>query len=69
MSVTPDQILDCVDLTCPMPVLRTKQAIDALEVGQVLQLTATDHRARTHRLCREWPPVHLLDKEDLRGAI
>jgi len=42
MSVTPDQILDCVGLTCPMPVLRTKQAIDALEVGQVLQLTATD---------------------------
>lgn len=42
MSTTPDQILDCVGLTCPMPILRTKQAIDALEVGQVLQMTATD---------------------------
>jgi len=42
MSVTPDQILDCVGLTCPMPVLRTKQAIDTLDAGQVLQMTATD---------------------------
>ena len=42
MSITPDQVLDCVGLVCPMPVLRTKQAIDALDVGQVLQMTATD---------------------------
>ena len=42
MSTTPDQVLDCVGLVCPMPVLRTKQAIDAPDVGQVLQMTATD---------------------------
>ena len=45
MSITPDQVLDCVGLVCPMPVLRTKQAVDALDVGQVLQMTATDTAA------------------------
>ena len=26
----------------PMPILKTKQAVDALEAGQVLQMIATD---------------------------
>jgi tRNA 2-thiouridine synthesizing protein A len=42
MSVTPDQVLDCSGLACPMPILKTKKAIDDLEVGQVLQMVATD---------------------------
>lgn len=42
MPMTPDRVLDCVGLVCPMPVLRTKQAIDALDAGQVLQMIATD---------------------------
>ena len=42
MSVTPDQVLDCSGLACPMPILKTKQAVDALDAGQVLQMIATD---------------------------
>ncbi len=42
MSATPDQVLDCSGLACPMPILKTKQAIDALGVGQVLKMIATD---------------------------
>ena len=42
MSVTPDQVLDCSGLACPMPVIKTKKAIDGLQVGQVLQMIATD---------------------------
>jgi tRNA 2-thiouridine synthesizing protein A len=37
-----DQELDCSGLACPMPILKTKKAIDALQVGQVLKMTATD---------------------------
>jgi TusA-related sulfurtransferase len=37
-----DQVLDCTGLACPMPILKTKKAIDALQAGQVLQMTATD---------------------------
>ncbi|MEL7642721.1 MAG: sulfurtransferase TusA family protein [bacterium] len=42
MSVTPDETLDCSGLACPMPILKTKKAIDALQVGQVLKMIATD---------------------------
>lgn len=42
MSVNPDQTLDCSGLACPMPILKTKKAVDALEIGQVLKMIATD---------------------------
>jgi tRNA 2-thiouridine synthesizing protein A len=42
MSNQFDQELDCVGLACPMPILKTKKSVDALQVGQVLKMTATD---------------------------
>jgi tRNA 2-thiouridine synthesizing protein A len=42
MSEKFDQELDCVGLACPMPILKTKKAIDAMETGQVLKMVATD---------------------------
>ncbi len=37
-----DQELDCSGLACPMPILKTKKAIDTLQTGQVLKMIATD---------------------------
>jgi tRNA 2-thiouridine synthesizing protein A len=37
-----DQTLDCKGLLCPLPVIRTKQAIDKMAVGQVLEMISTD---------------------------
>ena len=34
--------LDCVGLYCPEPVFRTRQEIDKLEVGEVLEVLADD---------------------------
>jgi tRNA 2-thiouridine synthesizing protein A len=42
MSFTFDQELDCSGLACPMPILKTKKAIDTMETGQVLKMVATD---------------------------
>ncbi len=42
MSVKADQTLDCSGLACPMPILKTKKAVDAMQVGQVLEMIATD---------------------------
>ena len=42
MSFQFDQELDCSGLACPMPILKTKKAVDALQVGQVLKMVATD---------------------------
>jgi tRNA 2-thiouridine synthesizing protein A len=42
MSIQPDEVLDCSGLSCPMPILKTKKALDKLSAGQVLQMIATD---------------------------
>jgi len=42
MAHIADQTLDCTGLACPMPILKTKKAVDGLQVGQVLKLIATD---------------------------
>jgi tRNA 2-thiouridine synthesizing protein A len=42
MSITPDQTLDCSGMACPMPILKTKKAVDSLQIGQILKMIATD---------------------------
>ena len=37
-----DQELDCRGLNCPLPILRTKQALAQIASGQVLRVLATD---------------------------
>jgi len=39
------QILDCIGLYCPMPVIRTKQEMDKLAVGETLEVLADDSAA------------------------
>jgi len=39
------QILDCIGLYCPMPVIRTKQETDKLAVGETLEVLADDPAA------------------------
>ena len=41
-----DKILDAKGLACPMPIVRTKKAINELEVGQILDIHATDKGAK-----------------------
>lgn len=36
------QILDTSGARCPIPLLRTKQALKAMQIGEHLQLIATD---------------------------
>ncbi len=45
MSEYPDKTVDCIGLYCPMPLLRTREEIDTLEDGQVLELIADDPAA------------------------
>jgi tRNA 2-thiouridine synthesizing protein A len=42
VDVEPDSRLDCSGLLCPLPVVKTKRAIKPLEIGQVLEMIATD---------------------------
>ena len=37
-----DQELDARGLNCPLPILKTKKALTAMQSGQVLKVVATD---------------------------
>ena len=41
-TLNPDKVLDCSGLLCPLPVIKTSKAIKEIEVGQVLEMIATD---------------------------
>lgn len=41
-QVIANQVLDCKGLACPMPIVRTKKAMDALKPGEVIEMQATD---------------------------
>jgi len=41
----PDKQLDCTGLYCPEPVFRTRMALDELEPGETLEVTADDPAA------------------------
>ncbi|PEX90746.1 sulfurtransferase TusA family protein [Bacillus cereus] len=36
------QVLDAKGLACPMPIVRTKRAMDTLQTGEVLEVHVTD---------------------------
>ncbi len=42
-----DKILDCKGMNCPMPVVKTKNAMNGLESGQILRMEATDKGAKS----------------------
>ncbi len=37
-----DQVLDCSGMLCPVPVVKTRKAIQTIELGQILKMIATD---------------------------
>ena len=41
----PVETLDCVGLFCPEPLFQTREAIDQIEVGEVLEVLADDPAA------------------------
>jgi tRNA 2-thiouridine synthesizing protein A len=42
MEITPNVTLDNSDLACPMPIIKTKKAIDGMKAGEILKMIATD---------------------------
>lgn len=42
---SPDETLDCIDLLCPLPVLRARKRLLALPSGAVLAVQTTDKMA------------------------
>jgi tRNA 2-thiouridine synthesizing protein A len=45
IETKPNRELDCVGLYCPEPVFRTRQELDKLDVGEILEVVADDPAA------------------------
>ncbi|MGG0463722.1 sulfurtransferase TusA family protein [Priestia aryabhattai] len=43
-----NKVLDAKGLSCPMPIVKTKKAMNELEPGQVLEIHATDKGAKNN---------------------
>lgn len=44
--MTSDKVLNAKGLSCPMPIVRTKKAMDELTSGQILEVHVTDKGAK-----------------------
>ncbi|MFC4322983.1 sulfurtransferase TusA family protein [Litchfieldia salsa] len=42
-----EKVLDAKNLACPMPIVKTKKAINEIETGQVLEVHTTDKGAKS----------------------
>ncbi len=42
MNTTVNQTLDARNMNCPLPILKTKKALNSMQAGDLLGITATD---------------------------
>jgi tRNA 2-thiouridine synthesizing protein A len=42
IAMQPDREVDARGLNCPLPILRTKKALNDMQSGQLIRITATD---------------------------
>ena len=40
--LNPDRQIDCTGLFCPMPIVKTREAIRAMAIGEVLEMLSDD---------------------------
>lgn len=66
----PDQVVDARGLSCPLPILRAKQALAGMSAGQVLLLQASDRGAEKDvpAFCRQ-AGVELLETHSAEGVV
>jgi tRNA 2-thiouridine synthesizing protein A len=68
MEVT--KVVDAKGLACPMPIVRTKKAMDELKSGEVLEVHTTDHGAKNDLTAWAQSTGHeLLKHEEDNGVL
>lgn len=65
-----NKVLDAKGLACPMPIVKTKKAIDELNTGEVLEVHATDKGAKSDLAAWAKSSGHeLLQNKDENGVL
>jgi len=61
--------VDATGLACPMPLLKAKRALNAMQIGQRLRVLATDQGSvRDFRVFAEQSGHRLLDSTETEGV-
>ncbi len=71
MDDKPVKFVDCIGLLCPMPVVKTKRALKGIEIGQVIEMVATDPGSVPDMIAWEKQTKHelLLHEEPEEGKF
>jgi tRNA 2-thiouridine synthesizing protein A len=69
MGYVADRTLDCVGLFCPMPILKTRDALKAMSVGQVLEMTSDDPASEADMKSWTTRTGHDLLEVDKNGTV
>ncbi|HEX9818113.1 MAG TPA: sulfurtransferase TusA family protein [Methylomirabilota bacterium] len=69
MSPVANHKLDCVGLFCPMPILKTRDALKAMAVGQVLEMTSDDPASEADMTSWTARTGHELLEIEKHGAV
>ncbi|WP_428910746.1 sulfurtransferase TusA family protein [Niallia sp. Krafla_26] len=63
------KVLDAKGLACPMPIVRTKKAMDELQTGEILEVYATDKGAKSDLTAWAKSGGHGLLKSEVENDI
>jgi tRNA 2-thiouridine synthesizing protein A len=69
MGYMADRTIDCVGLFCPVPILKTREAIKTMTVGQVLAMTSDDPASEADMKSWTTRTGHELLEMDKHGAV
>jgi tRNA 2-thiouridine synthesizing protein A len=69
MGYMANRALDCVGLFCPMPILKTRDALKGMVVGQVLEMTSDDPASEADMKSWTSRTGHELLEIDKNGAV
>lgn len=69
MPLMADRKIDCVGLFCPVPILKTAEALGELSIGRILEMTSDDPASLADM--RRWTARtgHELLEIDKHGAV
>jgi tRNA 2-thiouridine synthesizing protein A len=67
--LAPDRTLDCVGLFCPMPILKTREALRTMAAGQVLEMLSDDPASEADMKSWTARSGHHLLEIDKHGAV
>jgi TusA-related sulfurtransferase len=67
--VNPDRQIDCTGLFCPMPIVKTREAMTQMTAGQVLEMLSDDPASDPDMRSWAWNTGHELLDVTRNGAV